>query len=355
MSYCMSIQNNYIQLLETLKQEISTARIKAHLAVNAELVSLYWKIGKHILERQKEEGWGTKVIERISQDLRHEFPTMKGLSPRNLVYMQTFARAFHLDYELTQQSVAQLPWGHITHLLDKVEDKEQRLWYIHKTIENGWSRNVLVHHIESNLYDRQGKALTNFSANLPSEQSDLAQEVFKSSYNLEFLTLERKSKERELERGLITNIKDFLLELGTGFAFMGSQYKLVVADEEFFIDLLFYHTRLRCYVVIEIKTGKFIPEYAGKMGFYLAAVDNEVKHPDDNSSIGLILCQSNKNIIVEYALQGSTKPIGVSSYQVTEALPKELENALPTTEQLQTFLSLHGADETSEDIHTEVA
>jgi predicted nuclease of restriction endonuclease-like (RecB) superfamily len=343
----MNLPTDYPSFINNLKQRIANARIKATLAVNKELVSLYWQIGRAIIERQEKEGWGAKIIDQLSKDLMHSFPDMKGLSPRNLKYMRSFAIEYD-DLEFVQQAVAQIPWGHIIQLIEKVKNQEQRLWYIHKTIENGWSRNVLVHHIESNLYNRQGKALTNFSSNLPAEQSDLAQELFKSSYNLEFLTLEHKAKERALEKGLITNIKDFLLELGTGFAFMGSQYKLVVAEEEFFIDLLFYHTRLRCYVVIEIKTGKFIPEYAGKMGFYLAAVDNEVKHLDDNRTIGLILCQANKNIIVEYALQGSTKPIGVSSYQVTEALPKELENALPSAEQLQMFLSLHAEDESLE-------
>jgi predicted nuclease of restriction endonuclease-like (RecB) superfamily len=336
----MPIEKNYVHLLETLKKEIASARMKVHFAVNSELLTLYWKIGKLILERQKDEGWGSKAVERISQDLRHEFPEMTGLSPRNLIYMQTFAKAYPSS-EITQQAVAKLPWGHITYLLDKIRNEEERLWYIQKDLENGWSRSILAHHVDSNLYTRQGKALTNFAHALPDEQSDLAQEVFKSSYNLEFLSLEEKIKEKDLERGLILNIRDFLLELGTGFAFMGSQYKLIVEEEEFFLDLLFYHTRLRCYTAIELKTGKFMPEYAGKMNFYLTALDRQVKHINDNPSIGLILCQSNKKLIIEYALQGSTQPIGVSAYKISGALPKEFQDELPSAEQFETFLSLH--------------
>jgi len=333
----MTLDKSYGELIHSLKQEIVAARVKAHLAVNAELITLYWKIGKHILSLQKEQGWGSKVINRISQELRHEFPDMKGLSSRNLVYMQTFAKAYP-DSEFTQQVAAKIPWFHNMVILDKISDTKEREWYIYKTIENGWSRNVLVHHIESNLYQRQGKAITNFVHTLPEAQSDLAQEIFKSSYNFEFLQLEQRAKERDLEKGLINNIRDFLLELGSGFAFMGSQYKLTVGDEDFFIDLLFYHTRLRAYVVLELKAGKFLPEYAGKMGFYLAAIDNQIKHSSDNPSIGLILCQSNNKLIVEYALQGTTKPIGVSGYRVTENLPKELEKELPSVEQLQSIL-----------------
>jgi predicted nuclease of restriction endonuclease-like (RecB) superfamily len=345
----MDTESNYIQLLDKLKQEIKTARIKAHLAVNAELTVLYWKIGKHILERQKDEGWGTKVIERLSRDLHCEFPEMKGLSSRNLVYMQTFAKAYP-DFEFTQEVLAKITWYHNITLLDKIRDNKERIWYIHKTIENGWSRNVLVHQIETNLYTRQGKSLTNFSHTLPEEQSDLAQEIFKSSYNLEFLTLEQKAKERDLERSLVSNIRDFLLELGTGFAFMGSQYKITVEEEDFFIDLLFYHVRLRAYVVIEIKTGKFIPEYAGKVGFYLAAIDHQVKRPDDNPSIGLILCQLNKKLIVEYALKGSTKPIGVSGYNITENLPEELKEELPSATEIQKYLNQHIEDQATEQL-----
>lgn len=333
----MTLDKSYGEFIHSLKQEIVAARVKAHLAVNAELITLYWKIGNHILALQKEQGWGAKVIDRISQDLRHEFPDMKGLSSRNLVYMQTFAKAYP-DSEFTQQVAAKIPWFHNMVILDKISDIKEREWYIHKTIENGWSRNVLVHHIESNLYQRQGKAITNFENTLPEAQSDLAQEIFKSSYNFEFLQLEQRAKERDLEKGLINNIRDFLLELGSGFAFMGSQYKLTVGDEDFFIDLLFYHTRLRAYIILELKAGKFLPEYAGKMGFYLATIDNQIKHSSDNPSIGLILCQSNNKLIVEYALQGTTKPIGVSSYRVTEDLPKELEKELPSVEQLQSIL-----------------
>jgi predicted nuclease of restriction endonuclease-like (RecB) superfamily len=257
-----ALGKSYSDLLQTLKKEISTARIKAHLAVNSELILLYWRIGQAILARQKSEGWGAKVIDQLSHDLKFEFRNMRGFSPRNLKYMRLFAEEYP-QKEFVQQVAAQLPWFHHCVLLDKLRDPSERLWYIQKAIENGWSRNVMVHHIEAQLHKRQGKAMTNFKNTLPAADSDLAQELFKSSYNLEFLDVEQHLKERGLEQALVSNIRDFLLELGTGFAFMGNQYKVVLEDEEFFIDMLFYNTRLRCYVVIELKVVKFLPEYAG--------------------------------------------------------------------------------------------
>ncbi len=331
----LSNKNSYFETLQNLKAEIQQSRLRAHLSVNKELILLYWRIGKEILNRKKELGWGSKVIEQLSQDLRHEFPEMKGLSSRNMVYMQTFASAYP-DYEFTQQVVAQLPWGHNIFLLDKVSDQEQRHWYIQKTIENGWSRNVMVMQIESNLYQRQGKSITNFKHTLPAETSDLAQQILKSDYNFEFLNLSSEQNERNLERSLVNHIRDFLLELGTGFSFMGTQYKLIVNEDEFFIDMLFYHVQLRCYVVIELKTGKFLPEYAGKLGFYITAIDKQVKREDDNPTIGLILCQSANHVVVEYSLTENRQPMGVSKYKtVTNELPTELQYALPTAEQFE--------------------
>lgn len=327
----------YIEFLNSLKKEIQHARLKAHLAVNKELILLYWRIGKEILERKKDLGWGSKVIEQLSQDLRHTFPEMKGLSLRNLVYMQTFASSYP-DFEFTQQVVAQIPWGHITIILDKVNDPQKRIFYIQNTIGNGWSRNVLVMQIDSNLCERQGKALTNFKDTLPSPTSDLAQQLFKNEYNFEFLNLSKEAHEKVIERSLIDHIRDFLLELGSGFAFLGSQHKVTLAGEDFYIDLLMYHVRLRAYVVIELK--------AGKLSFYLTAIDKEVKLLDDNPTIGLLLCQSSNKLMVEYCLSDIRKPVGVSEYRTTtETLPKELETLFPTPEQFQHLLDTLPSEE----------
>ena len=328
----------YAELLEDLKARIRKAQIKAALSANRELVLLYWQIGREILKRQREEGWGAKVIDRLAQDLRREFPEMKGLSPRNLKYMRAFAEAYP-DERFVQQFVAQIPWGHNCVLLDKVKDPTERVWYIQQTIEHGWSRNVLVHQIESGLYHRQGKAITNFERTLPAPQSDLARSLIKDPYVFDFLSLGPEAQERELERALLEHLRDFLLELGMGFAFVGSQYRLEVGGEEFYIDLLFYQLRLRCYVVIELKIGEFKPEYAGKMNFYLSAVDELLRHPEDRPSIGLILCKTKNRLVAEYALRDMSKPMGVATYRVGEALPAELQEGLPSVEELEAELS----------------
>jgi len=324
---------SYVELIEDLKKQISQARIRAHLAVNKEMISLYWDIGNQILERQKEQGWGTKVIENISKDLRAEFPEMKGLSARNLVYMQTFAKTFP-DFKITQQAAAQIPWGHICVIMDKVQGNTPQLWYIRKTIENGWSRNVLNMQIKTNLYARDGKSINNFSSTLPASQSDLAKEIIKDPYNLEFLDIQGKFHERELEEKLIDHIRKFLLELGQGFAFIGNQYHIELEDEDYYLDMLMYHVKLKCYVVIELKTGKFKPEYAGKMNFYLNLMDRKIKDASDNPTIGLILCEDKKNITVEYAIEGINKPMGVSQFKLTEKLPDNLKEFLPTPEEI---------------------
>ena len=324
---------SYVELIEGLKKQISQARIRAHLAVNKEMITLYWHIGKQILERQNSQGWGTKVIENISKDLRVEFPEMKGLSARNLVYMQTFAKAYP-DFSITQEVLAQITWYHNITLLDKVKNYEERLWYVHETAKNGWSRNVLVAQIQTGLYKRQGKSVNNFQNTLPSPQSDLAQSIIKDPYNLEFLDIQGKVAERELENKLIDHIRNFLLELGQGFAFIGNQYHIELEGEDYYIDLLFYHVKLKCYVVIELKTGKFKPEYAGKLNFYLNLIDRQVKDKSDNPTIGLILCEDKKNIIVEYAIEGINKPMGVSEFKLTEKLPERLKQYLPTEEVL---------------------
>jgi predicted nuclease of restriction endonuclease-like (RecB) superfamily len=277
----------YEEFLRDLKQRIRTAQVRAVLAVNRELVLLYWQIGREILERQDLAGWGAKIIESLAADLHHEFPEVKGFSPRNLKYMRALAEAYP-DSAFVQHVVAQIPWGHNVRILDGTRDRVEREWYIRQTIQNGWSRNVLVLQIESGLYRRQGKAQTNFTATLPAPQSDLAQQVLKDPYNFDFLMLAADARERELESGLLEHLRKFLLELGVGFAFVGSQYPLEVGGEDFRIDLLFYHLKLRCFVVIDLKMGASQPEYAGKMNFYLSAVDDLLRHPADQPSIGVV-------------------------------------------------------------------
>jgi predicted nuclease of restriction endonuclease-like (RecB) superfamily len=327
-------REGYDDFLRDLKQRIQAAQIKAALAVNRELVLLYWQIGRDILERQGKAGWGAKIIDRLSMDLHAEFPDMKGFSRSNLLYMRAFAAAWP-DESIVQQVAGQLPWFHNCVLLDKVKDENERLWYINQAVQHGWSRNVLVLQIESGLYRRQGKAQTNFPKALPAPLSDLAQQLLKDPYNFDFLTLGKDAHERELEAGLVDHIRKFLLELGVGFAFVGSQYPLEVGGEDFRIDLLFYHLKLRRYFVIDLKAGPFKPEYAGKMNFYLSAVDDLLRHPDDQPSIGLILCKTKNAIVAEYALRDTRKPIGISGFRVTESLPASLKGSLPTVEELE--------------------
>ena len=326
--------NNYITFLNGLKQRIRSAQVKAALAVNQEILLLYWQIGRDILARQEAEGWGTKVVSRLAKDLKREFPEMKGLSSRNLKYMRALAEAYP-DEQIELRVIAQIPWGHNQSLLNKLESQEQRLWYAQKVIENGWNRNTLELQIKSNLFSRQGEALTNFELTLPDPQSDLAQSLLKSEYNLEFLELKEKAHERELEQALVNHMQKFLLELGVGFSFMGHQYRLEVEGDEFFIDLLFYHVRLRCYVVIELKTTEFKPEYSGQINFYVNVIDDQLRHPEDRPTIGIVLCRSRKQSIVHYALQGMNQPIGVSTYELGNALPESVQQSLPSVEQLQ--------------------
>ena len=328
------LPDGYPAFLSGLKVRIREARVRAALSVNRELILLYWEIGRDILQRQQEEGWGAKVIERLSTDLRKEFPDVKGFSPRNLKYRRSVAEGGP-DPVFVQQVAAQIPWFHNCVILDKLSNREFREWYIHKTIENGWSRNVLVHQIESGLIEREGRAVTNFSSALPAPQSDLARAMLKDPYIFDFLGIGEDAAERELERALLDHIREFLLELGVGFAFVGSQYRLDVGGKDFSIDLLFYHLKLRSYVVIDLKIGEFLPEYAGKMNFYLSAVDDLLRHLDDNPSIGIVLCKSRNRIIAEYALRDMEKPIGVAGYELTTSLPEDLRGRLPTVDELE--------------------
>lgn len=330
----MSTPDGYTEWLSELKGRIHSAQQRAALAVNRELVLLYWQIGRDILARQAEQGWGAKVIERLAHDLRTAFPDMKGFSPRNLKYMRAFAEAWP-EAAFVQEVLAQLPWYHQLALLDKLPGPETRRWYAAQAIEHNWSRNVLVMQIETRLLERSGTAVTNFPVSLPKPQSDLARESLKDPYRLDFLGLTDEAQERDIERALVKHVTEFLLELGAGFAFVGRQVMLDVGGDEFFIDLLFYHLKLRCYVVIELKAGKFKPEHLGQLGFYLTAVDRQVKSEQDNPTIGLLLCKSKNKVVAEYALGDKTQPMGIAEYKLLESLPAELQTSLPSIEQIE--------------------
>lgn len=331
----------YASFIENLKQRVAISRYQAARSVNKELILLYHHIGTQILKSQKEYGWGAKIIDRLSKDLRSAFPEMKGFSPQNLKYMKRFAEEYTID-TIGQQAVDQLPWGHNIVLMYEVADKDARVFYTQKTIQHGWSRNVLSIKIETDLYKREGQAVTNFHQKLPAPQSDLALATLRNPYIFDFLGLSEEAHEREIEKALIAHIEKFLLELGDGFAFLGRQYHLQIEDQDFYIDLLFYHVKLRSFIVVELKAGKFKPEYAGKLNFYLSAVDDRLRGPADNPSIGLILCRSEVGAIAEYALRDIDKPIGLASYQLIKSLPKEIKTSLPSIEELEAELMKGG-------------
>ena len=334
------LSGDYDRFLQALKERIRTAQIRAALAVNRELVMLYWQIGQEIRLRQQAQGWGAKVISKLAKDLQKAFPDMKGFSRTNLLYMRAFAEAYP-DEQIVQQAAGQIPWFHNCMLLDKVKDPEERLWYIQQTIQQGWSRSVLTQRVESGLYRRQGEgALTNFNQTLPQPQSDLAQQILRDPYNFDFLSLGHEAQERELEAALIRHIREFLLEMGVGFAFVGSQYPIQVGGKEYRLDLLFYHFRLHCFVVVDLKTVEFEPEFSGKMNFYVSAVDDLLRSPVDNPTIGIVLCKTQDQTVVEYALRDMNKPIGISTYQLKHALPAPLQGNLPTIEELETQLNI---------------
>ncbi|QWP77947.1 DUF1016 family protein [Lysobacter sp. K5869] len=324
----------YATLLDEIKQRVGQARLRASLSVNRELIVLYWSIGRDILARQEREGWGAKTIDRLAADLSRAFPEMTGFSARNLKYMRSFAEAWP-DAAIVQQVVAQLPWGNNLRLIEAVKSAEEREWYARQAIEHGWGRTVLLHQIDSGLYARQGKALTNFSRTLPTRQSELAQQIVKDPYSFDFLSLGPQAQERDLERGLIDHLRSLIMELGKGFAFVGNQYPLDIGGQDYFLDLLFYHLHLRCFVVFELKMEEFKPEFAGKMNFYLSAIDDTLRHADDQPTIGIVLCKSRNRIVVEYALRDSLKPVGVAEYKLSAALPARLRKALPTAADLK--------------------
>lgn len=325
------IEKSYVTIIEDIKNQIRNAQHKAILNANKEMLILYWNIGKIINEHSE---WGNKFLNNLSSEILNEFPTSKGFSVRNLQNMVKFYREYP-EIEIVQTVAAQIPWSHNLEIL-KVKSKEQRLWYINKTIENGWSKNILAHQIDTNLYARQieQKKISNFSTNLPTLQSELALETMKDPYVFDFIELKEDAQEKDLEEALIKNITKVLLELGKGFAYVGHQYHLEVAGEDYYIDLLFYNIKLKCYVVIELKVGEFKPEYAGKLSFYLTAIDEQVKETNDNPTIGLLLCRSKNNVIAEYTLRDMNKPMGVSEYRIKDYLPENLQNELPSIEEL---------------------
>lgn len=329
--------DGYREWLESLKARVSSARSRAALAVNAELIDLYWQLGREILERQQTQGWGSRVIDRLARDLKDAFPDMKGFSSRNLKYMRTFAERCP-ERRIGQQPAAQLPWFHLVTLLTRVEDPTTREWYAVQTVQQGWSRSTLEAHLKGRLHERQGQALTNFTARLGEPHAALAQASLKDPYLFDFLGLGDEAHERDIEDALVRHITRFLLELGAGFAFVGRQVRLEVGGDEFFLDLLFYHTRLKGYVVVELKAGAFKPEHAGQLNFYLAAVDAQVKAPDDRPTIGLLLCKTQNRLVAEYALSGIDKPIGVAEYQLVRALPEPLDTSLPSIEEIEAEL-----------------
>lgn len=328
----------YAAWLTELKTRIAGAQQRATLAVNRELVLLYWQIGHDILQRQAQQGWGAKVIERLAHDLRGTFPLMKGFSPRNLKYMRAFAAAWP-DSDFVQQVAAQLPWFHLCTLIDKVKTSEARDWYLAKALEQGWSRNILVMQIETGARERTGQAVTNFSTSLPPTHSDLAREALKDPYRFDFLGLTETAAEREIEAALVNHVSRFLLELGAGFAYVGRQVPIEVGGEDFFIDLLFYHLKLHCYVVVELKAGEFKPAHTGQLSFYLSAVDAQVKTAHDSPTIGLLLCKTQNRVVAEYALRDSNKPIGIAEYQLVASLPQEFATNLPSIEQIERELA----------------
>lgn len=331
--------DKYINFLNQIKSDILETQFRAALSVTKELTHLYWRIGKSLAEKIVEEGWGAKTIERVAKDITTSFPGLSGFSYRNLYFMRQFAESY--PDGISETAVSQIPWGHNIILLQKVDTAQKRLWYAEQTLENGWSRNMLVNWIESNVYDRQGKAINNFKRTLPGLQSDLAEQTLKDPYNFSFLAFDKKYREQELEQGLIDHIQKFLMELGQGFAFIGRQYNLKVSGKEYSIDLLFYHMNLRCYIVVELKADDFDPRDAGQMSFYLSAVDDLLRRPEDRPTIGMILCKTKDRIVVEYALRDNFKPIGVASYEtkIMESLPDNLKGSLPTVEEIEAELS----------------
>ena len=331
----------YRDWLSDIKQRIQAAQLKAATAVNTALLEFYWSLGADIVQKQKDTAWGSGFLQQLSKDLMAEFPDMKGFSKRNLEHIRRWYLFYNQQNTIAKQAATQLfqiPWWHNVVIVQKCDKIEQAMFYVRKTTEANWSRSVLIHQLESNLFARSGKAITNFESTLPTPQSDLAREIIKDPYNFDFLTLTEQFTESELRKGLIDHIAGFLLELGTGFAYLGKQIPLQVGKRDFFLDLLFYHTRLHCYVVIELKVVEFEPEHAGKLNFYIKAVDEQLRRKGDTPTIGILLCKGKDKVVAEYALSDIHKPMGVSEYELTQALPNELKSSLPTIEEIEAEL-----------------
>lgn len=330
------MSDSYLDFIEAIKKEIENQRLKVVLNANSSMICLYWNIGKAILQKQEEEGWGAKVIDRMAKDLKDAFPDMSGFSPRNIKYMRKFAECWP-DFEIVQQVVAQIPWRTNMKLMDKLNTQEERLWYAYKTIENGWSSNVLDFQIQSRLIERTGKSVNNFPVALPPADSDMANQIFKDPYLFDFLGTDMPRREVEIERQLTEHIQNFLLELGQGFAFVGRQIHLEVGGDDFYIDLLFYHLKLRCYVVIELKACDFEPGFISQLNMYQNVVNDILRHPNDNPTIGLLLVKGKNQTVVEYSLAGYQNPIGVAEWknQMVKALPEELKSSLPSIEEIE--------------------
>ncbi len=333
---------DYQQWLGSLKQTFRQRQLKAAVAVNTQLLEFYWLLGQEIIQKQQHSQWGDAFLDKLSRDLSNEFPDVKGFSLRNLKYIRQWVSFWHQDDVIGQQAVAQLmhiPWGHNLLLISKCRSIDEALFYVAQTQHHGWSRAVLTHQIDSQLWQRKGNAVTNFEQTLPPVQSDLAQQSLKDPYVFDFLALTEDYNEHELEKALVDHISQFLLELGAGFAYVGKQVPVSVGDKDFYIDLLFYHVRLHCYVVIELKTGDFKPEYAGKLNFYINTIDGKLKTEQDQPTIGLLLCRSKDKLIAEYALKGIETPMGISEYQLTQALPTDLQDKLPSIELIERELA----------------
>lgn len=340
MSNELTTSPDYQSWLRELKQRFRQAQIKAARAVNSEQIEYYWYLGQEILQKEVAASWGSGFLPQLSADFSQAFPEVSGFSVRNLQAIRQWYK-YWSEFENTQQLVAQLasiPWGHNLKIVSKCQSQAEALFYVNQTLAQGWSRNVLVHQIESGLYQREGQAQHNFDRTLPEPQSDLAQQTLKDPYVFDFLSLSEVKYERDLEKALVQHLSQFLLELGAGFAYLGQQVPLPVGEREFFLDLLFYHTRLHCYIVIELKTGDFEPEHAGKLNFYLKAVDEQLRNPGDQPSIGILLCKSKDRIVAEYALSDIHKPMGIAEYRLTHELPEHLRQNLPSIEALEKTL-----------------
>jgi predicted nuclease of restriction endonuclease-like (RecB) superfamily len=334
----MKLDSDYSQWLKELKNKIRSVQLKTAIKVNFEMLNFYWELGADIAEKQAVAKWGDGLLTNLSRDLMKEFPEVKGFSKRNLELIRKWYCFWQEKMPNAKQLATQIPWWHNVLIITKVKKPDEALFYVQKTISNSWSRSVLTHHIESDLYAREGKAINNFKATLPKPQSDLAKETIKDPYNFDFLTIREKHDEKELEAALVNHVTKFLLELGAGFSYIGKQYRIEIAGEEFFIDLLFYHVKLHCYVIVELKSQKFKPEYIGKLNFYVSAIDDILRTDKDNPTIGILICKSKNKTIVEYTLKDINKPIGISEYNITKNLPKNFKFSLPSIEEIENEL-----------------